>query len=297
MTDADQLLLITERGQLIRLKVKDVRETGRAAQGVRLIDLDEGDRVVAVAKLAEPDEDDEEAQAALPGAPGGTGPRPGAGPKPKRARRSRRGVPRTTRSDEELSRYRRGLLPARHSAIESPPSCGFFWTAPAPKTPRRVRDLGPARRRLADRRGGGGRRVEYRRSLREMAALTTGPCCAELGSADAKGMYKEARELAKLGKDVVVQLPLHPDGMRVARLLAQDQIAVCVSGCYSAAQALIAAKANVAYVAPAVGSLDAVGAIGMDLVEQIIRIYDNYGFQTQILVSACATPSTSSMRR
>jgi DNA gyrase subunit A len=66
VTDADQLLLITERGQLIRIKVKDVRETGRAAQGVRLIQLDEGDRVVAVAKLAEPDESDEEPQAALP---------------------------------------------------------------------------------------------------------------------------------------------------------------------------------------------------------------------------------------
>ena len=127
--------------------------------------------------------------------------------------------------------------------------------------------------------------AEYRRALREMAAQTDGPVCVELGTADAKGMYKEARELAKLGKDVVVQVPLHPEGMRVARLLGEDQIAVCAAGCHSAAQALIAAKANVAYVAPAVGSLDAVGAIGMDLVEQVIRIYDNYGFQTQILVT------------
>jgi DNA gyrase subunit A len=70
VTDTDQLLLITERGQLIRFKVKGVRETGRAAQGVRLITLDEGDRVVAVAKLAEPDDNDEEPQAALPGTPG-----------------------------------------------------------------------------------------------------------------------------------------------------------------------------------------------------------------------------------
>ena len=108
--------------------------------------------------------------------------------------------------------------------------------------------------------------IEYRRALREMASLTDGPVCAELATADAKGMYKEARELAKLGKDVVVQLPLHPEGMRVARLLAQDQIAICAAGCHSAVQALIAAKMNVAYVAPAVGSLDAVGAIGMDLV-------------------------------
>ena len=127
---------------------------------------------------------------------------------------------------------------------------------------------------------------DTRRILRDLASLTDGPVCVELAVADAKGMYKEARELAKLGKDVVVQLPLHPEGLRVARLLAEDQIAVCASGCYSAAQALIAAKASVAYVAPSVGALDAVGAIGMDLVEQVIRIFDNYGFQTQILVTS-----------
>ena len=103
-------------------------------------------------------------------------------------------------------------------------------------------------------------------------------------------MYKEARELAKLGKDIVVQLPIGPEGMRVARLLAQDQIAVCAASCYSAAQALIAAKSNVAYVAPAVGPLDDVGSIGMDLVEQVIRIYDNYGFQTQIVVASLRNP-------
>ena len=132
--------------------------------------------------------------------------------------------------------------------------------------------------------------VEYRRAVRELAALTEGPTCVEPGPGDAKGMYKEARELAKLGKDVVIALPVQPNGMRVARLLAQDQVTVCASGCYSAAQALIAAKANVAYVAPAVGPLDEVGSIGMDLVEQIIRIYDNYGFQTQILVSQLRNP-------
>ena len=75
VSDADQLLLITQSGMLIRIKVKDIRETGRAAQGVRLIDLDEGDRVVAVAKLAEPEEGDDEAQAALPAAPEAPAPR------------------------------------------------------------------------------------------------------------------------------------------------------------------------------------------------------------------------------
>jgi transaldolase len=132
--------------------------------------------------------------------------------------------------------------------------------------------------------------VEYRRAVRELSSLTDGPVCVEPTSTDAKGMYKEARELVKLGKDVVVQLPAQPEGMRVARLLAQDQIAVCASGCYSAAQALIAAKSSVSYVAPAVGPLDDVGAIGMDLVEQVIRVYDNYGFQTQILVTELRNP-------
>jgi transaldolase len=132
--------------------------------------------------------------------------------------------------------------------------------------------------------------VEYRRAVRDLASITDGPVCVEPASGDAKGMYKEARELAKLGKDIIVQLPIEPNGMRVARLLAEDQVAVCASGCYSAAQALIAAKANVSYVAPSVGPLDQVGAIGMDLVEQVIRIFDNYGFQTQIVVADMRNP-------
>jgi transaldolase len=132
--------------------------------------------------------------------------------------------------------------------------------------------------------------VDYRRAVRDLSSVTDGAVCVEPSARDAKGMYKEARELAKLGKDVVIQLPLEPEGMRVARLLAQDQVAVCASGCYSAAQALIAAKSNVSYVAPAVGLLDEAGAIGMDLVEQVIRIFDNYGFQTQILVSDLRNP-------
>ncbi len=131
---------------------------------------------------------------------------------------------------------------------------------------------------------------EYRKAIRELASLTDGPVLAELSAGDAKGMYKEARELAKLGKDVVVRVPLKPEGLRIARLLAQDQVAICASGCFSAPQALIAAKANVAYVAPAVTPLDAVGTIGMDLVEQVIRLYDNYGYQTQIVVSEASNP-------
>ena len=166
----------------------------------------------------------------------------------------------------------------------------FFLDSANPEDARRVRDWGmldgiwvsPAAAESAG--------LEYRRAIRELAGLTDGPICVVPEAADPKGMYKDGRELAKLGKDVVVALPIDPEGMRVARLLAEDQIAICAAGCYSAAQALIAARANVSYVAPSVGALDDAGTIGMDLVEQIIRIYDNYGFQTQILVSDLRNP-------
>jgi transaldolase len=166
----------------------------------------------------------------------------------------------------------------------------FFLDSANPEEARKVRDWGLLDGVWLSAASAEAAGIDYRRAVRELAAVTDGPVCVEPGSDDAKGMYKAARELAKLGKDIVIQLPIEANGLRVARLLAQDQVAVCASGCYSAAQALIAAKANVAYVAPAVGPLDDVGSIGMDLVEQVIRIYDNYGFQTQILVSQLRNP-------
>ncbi len=166
----------------------------------------------------------------------------------------------------------------------------FFLDSASTEEARRIKDLGlldGAWLSISTAEAAG---VEYRKAVRELASLTDGPVLAETGADDPKGMYKEARELAKLGKDVIIRLPLRPEGMRVARLLAQDQIATCASGCFSAAQALIAAKANVSYVAPAIGLLDDAGSIGMDLVEQIIRVYDNYGFQSQIVVSDARNP-------
>jgi len=101
VTDADQLLLITQSGMLIRIKVKDIRETGRAAQGVRLIDLDEGDRVVAVAKLAEPEEGEDEPQAALPAAAPETPPAPSPRGKGKTEKGGKGGAPFLDEDDEE----------------------------------------------------------------------------------------------------------------------------------------------------------------------------------------------------
>jgi transaldolase len=166
----------------------------------------------------------------------------------------------------------------------------FFLDSANAEEARRIKDLGLLDGVWISVAGAQSEGVEYRKAVRDLASLTDGPVLAELLADDPKGMYKEARELAKLGKDIVVRLPLRPDGMRVARLLAQDQIATCASGCYSASQALVAAKGNASYVAPAVGPLDDIGTIGMDLVEQVIRVFDNYGFQTQIVVAEVRNP-------
>jgi transaldolase len=166
----------------------------------------------------------------------------------------------------------------------------FFLDSAHADEARRIKDLGLLDGAWVSLAGAQTAGIDYRKAVRELASLTDGPVLVETGSDDPKGMYKEGRELAKLGKDIVVRLPLRPEGMRVARLFAQDQIAVCAAGCYSMAQGLIAAKANVSYVAPAVGPLDDAGSIGMDLVEQIIRVYDNYGFQTQIVISEARNP-------
>ena len=166
----------------------------------------------------------------------------------------------------------------------------FFLDSANVDDARRVKELGLLDGAWVSLAGAEAVGTDYRKAVREIASLTDGPVLVETGSEDPKGMYKEGRELAKLGKDIVIRLPVRPEGMRVARLFAQDQIATCAAACFSMAQSLIAAKANVSYVAPAVGLLDDAGTIGMDLVEQIIRVYDNYGFQTQIVVSEARNP-------
>jgi transaldolase len=166
----------------------------------------------------------------------------------------------------------------------------FFLDSAIPDEARRIKDLGLLDGVWVSLSAAQAAGIDYRKAVRELASLTDGPVLVETGADEPKGMYKEGRELAKLGKDIIIRLPLRPEGMRVARLFAQDQIATCAADCFSASQALIAGKANVSYVAPAVGPLDDSGTIGMDLVEQIIRVYDNYGFQTQIVVADVRNP-------
>jgi transaldolase len=166
----------------------------------------------------------------------------------------------------------------------------FFLDSANPEEGRRVKDWGlldgvSLNPSLAAEMG-----REYRQAIREMAAICDGPISVEITAADAKGMYKEARECHKLGKEIVIKLPMSTDGMKVLRLLSDEQIPTNVSLCFSAAQALIAAKAGAAYLSPFVGRLDEIGSIGMDLIEQVIRIYDNYGFQTLVVVDSVRNP-------
>jgi transaldolase len=129
-----------------------------------------------------------------------------------------------------------------------------------------------------------------RRILAELAQIGDGPVIATLAAGDPKAMYKEARELHKLGKNVVLRVPMTREGLRVVRLLGDEQIATDVGLVYTAPQALLAARAGSAYVSPSVGELDDAGQIGMDVVESIVRVYDNYGLETQICVQGIQNP-------
>jgi len=131
---------------------------------------------------------------------------------------------------------------------------------------------------------------DVRRLLSDLAQVGDGPVIATLSAGEPKVMYKEARELHKLGKSIVLRVPMTREGLRVVRLLNDEQIATDVGLVFTAAQALLAARAGSAYVSPSVGDLDDSGQIGMDVVESIVRIYDNYGLETQIAVQGIQNP-------
>ena len=126
--------------------------------------------------------------------------------------------------------------------------------------------------------------------LREIVALKPGPISAEVTSVEAEGMLKEAHYYAKFGEDVVVKIPLIVEGLKAVKELTRRGVKTNVTLCFSAVQALLAAKAGATYVSPFVGRLDDVSEDGMQLIEQIIEIYSNYQFKTQVLVASVRHP-------
>jgi transaldolase len=127
--------------------------------------------------------------------------------------------------------------------------------------------------------------------VREICDVVPGPVSAEVAATDHKTMLAEGRTLARLASNVTVKVPLTPDGLKTCKALAAEGTMVNVTLCFSAAQAILAAKAGAAFVSPFVGRLDDVGATGMELIREIVAIYRNYaGFRTEVLVASVRSP-------
>jgi transaldolase len=126
--------------------------------------------------------------------------------------------------------------------------------------------------------------------LKEILALVDGPVSAEVTATDTEGMLTEGRGYAKLHDNVVVKIPMTLEGMVAVRKLTSEGIRTNVTLCFSATQALLAAKAGASYISPFVGRLDDISEDGMELISQILQIYKNYDFSTQVLVASVRHP-------
>jgi transaldolase len=126
--------------------------------------------------------------------------------------------------------------------------------------------------------------------VREIAAIVAGPVSAEVVALDYDGMMREADVLRAIADNIAIKVPLTEDGLRACRKLTGDGTMVNVTLCFSAAQALLAAKAGATFISPFVGRHDDVGFSGMELISDIRLIYDNYDYETQILVASVRSP-------
>ncbi len=124
----------------------------------------------------------------------------------------------------------------------------------------------------------------------EICAIVDGPVSAEVVSLDADGMLAEAKKLAKIADNIVIKIPMITEGIKAVKKLTAEGIKTNVTLVFSAMQALLAAKAGATYVSPFVGRLDDIGVQSMDLISDIVTIYDNYGFQSEIIVASVRSP-------
>ncbi|HSO00590.1 MAG TPA: fructose-6-phosphate aldolase [Candidatus Nanopelagicales bacterium] len=129
-----------------------------------------------------------------------------------------------------------------------------------------------------------------RQVIAEICEVVDGPISAEVVAVDAEEILREGRELARIHKNVVVKVPLIEDGLKAVRVFTKEGIRTNVTLCFSASQALLAAKAGASYISPFVGRIDDVSGDGMDLIGQIVQIYRNYSFETQVLTASVRHP-------
>jgi len=131
---------------------------------------------------------------------------------------------------------------------------------------------------------------DYKEIIKEISSFVSGPISVEVIATDVPGMIKEAEEYVKWGKNIVVKIPMTPEGMDAVRQLSKKKIKTNVTLVFSPLQALIAAKAGATYISPFVGRLDDIGHVGMDIIAEIRDIFDNYRYETKILVASIRHP-------
>ena len=131
---------------------------------------------------------------------------------------------------------------------------------------------------------------KFKDVIKEIVSIVNGPISAEVISLDAPGMVKEAKELAKIHKNIVVKVPMTPEGLKATKTLTELKIKTNVTLIFTPMQALLAAKAGATYVSPFVGRLDDISQDGMGIIEEIRTIFDNYGYTAQIIVASVRNP-------
>ncbi len=132
--------------------------------------------------------------------------------------------------------------------------------------------------------------VDFAEHIAAICEVVKGDVSAEVTSLDTEGMLREGRELAKIAPNVVIKCPLTLDGLKATRIFREEGTKVNVTLCFSAAQALLAAKAGASYISPFIGRLDDIGQNGMQLIHDIVQIYENYGFATEVLAASIRHP-------
>ncbi len=131
---------------------------------------------------------------------------------------------------------------------------------------------------------------DFKQVIKEIASIVDGPISAEVISLDSKNMVNEARELAKIDKNIVIKIPMTEEGLKAVNILSKENIKTNVTLVFSATQALLASKAGASYVSPFLGRLDDISTDGMNLIEDICQIFSIYDIDTQIIAASVRTP-------
>ncbi|HEY3042564.1 MAG TPA: fructose-6-phosphate aldolase [Vicinamibacterales bacterium] len=131
---------------------------------------------------------------------------------------------------------------------------------------------------------------DFRQNLKRICEIVNGPVSGEVTATDTAGMLQQGHDIAKIHEHMVVKVPLTKEGIKACKALAGEGIRVNVTLCFTAAQALLAAKAGASFVSPFVGRLDDIATNGMELIREIVQIFDNYEFATEVLVASCRHP-------